>query len=458
MAGMRLTALRGLSTRLAASAFARRASVMMLGTTIGQAAGVALAPVLTRLYTAEQFGFLSVYTAALAILGVTAALGLDLAIPLAASDFELANLIAAAGAAVVLSSGVTGLLIWSLPARTLADIWLGPLVASRYLLPLGLLCVGSYYVMVAAATRMDKFAAIARTRVSQGLGGPLSQIGLGLLGCGEPGLAIGFIIGQSSGVFLLLSRVVRDRPGQRAAMSWRGMRAVIGRYRHFPLFASWTRVVEMAGSGPILYLLFSAFYSGDIVGFMFLGERVIARPLLMVSSSLLQVFAGEAGRAARDDPAALGRRYWQVVLGQSLFAMSWILPVNLIAAWAVPLLFGAPWLAAVPYLHALSLAYFALTVVHPVSTTLQMLNQQKLAAAWQSLRLILVIAATVLSARRGLPAVTALWVCSAVQAIACLGMLATMAVCIRRRAISTPDAPDHEVPSVRGQIIRQTGS
>lgn len=449
---MRLTALRGIPTRLAASAFARNASVMMLGTTLGQAASVVLAPVLTRLYTAEQFGFLSVYTAALAILGVTAALGLDLAIPLAASDFELANLTAAAGAAVALTSGVTGLLIWSPPVRTLAEIWLGPLNAYRYLLPLGLLCIGCYYVMVAAATRLDKFAEIARTRVTQGLGGPLSQIGLGLLGGGEQGLAIGFIVGQSSGVFLLLSRVVCGRPDPRAALSWRGMRAVIGRYSHFPLFASWTRVIEMAGSGPVLYLLFSAYYSGEIVGFMFLGERVIARPLLMVSSSLLQVFAGEAGRAARDDPAALGRRFRQVVMGQFLFALAWILPVNLLAVWAVPLLFGAPWLAAVPYLHALSLAYVALTVVHPVSTTLQMLNRQKLAAAWQSLRLILLVAATVMCAHRGLPAVSALWVCSTVQAIACLAMLATMAICIHWRAISTP------APSVRGQIIRQARS
>ena len=75
-----------------------------------------------------------------------------------------------------------------------------------------------------------------------------------------------------------------------------GMHTVVAHYRHFPLFASWTRIFDMAGSGTVLYILFATYYSSEIVGYMFLAERVIARPLLMVSSSLLQVFSGEAGR------------------------------------------------------------------------------------------------------------------------------------------------------------------
>jgi len=419
---------------------------MLFGTSIGQAASLAFAPVLTRIFTAGEFGYLSVYAAVLAILGVTAALGLDLAIPMAASAFEFANLIAAAGVAVVLTSAVTGLIMWGLPGQVLDTMLLGPLTSHRALLPIGLACIGAYYVLVAAASFAGRFADIARTRVTQGFGGPLSQIGLGLLGFGGPGLAVGFVIGQSSGTSLLLSRVVLRQPDLRAAISWRGMRACVVRYINFPLFASWTRVIEMAGSGTVLYLLFSAYYSGEIVGFMFLGERVIARPLLMVSSSLLQVFAGEAGRTARDDPAALGRRFWQVVPAQLLFALAWILPVNLLADRAVPLLFGAPWVAAVPYLHALSLAYLSLTVLHPVSTTLQILHRQILAAAWQVARLAALIGAAALSWHAGLTAEAALWICSGVQAVACAGMLTTMAICIHRRA-ATPRAMPPPLPA-----------
>jgi O-antigen/teichoic acid export membrane protein len=412
---------------------------MLIGTTLGQAASVALAPVLTRIYGAEEFGYLSVYTAVLAILGVTAALGLDLAIPLAATEFELANLTSAGMLAVFATSGCLGLAMWLLPASVLAALWLAPLDVHRYLLPLGLACVGSYYVMVAAATCAGRFADIARTRITQGIGGPVSQIAFGLLGFGEAGLAVGFVFGQTSGVLLLLSRVFLRQPDLRRAISGAGMRTVVARYRHFPLFASWTRVFDMAGSGTVLYILFATYYSSEIVGYMFLAERVIARPLLMVSSSLLQVFSGEAGRNARNDPGALARRFWQVVPGQLLFALAWIVPVNLLANVAVAPLFGTAWVAAIPCLHALSLSYLALAVLHPVSTTLQLLHRQKLAAAWQILRVVMLVGATVAAQRYGLSAVSALWVCSVIQAVACSGMLATMAVCIHRMTLVHTD-------------------
>ncbi len=66
-----------------------------------------------------------------------------------------------------------------------------------------------------------------------------------------------------------------------------------------------------------------------------------------------------------------------------------------------------------------------------------MLNRQMLAAAWQIARLVLLVGAAILSWRLGLAAVDALWICSAAQAVACAGMLATMAICIQRRAVAS---------------------
>jgi hypothetical protein len=93
-------------------------------------------------------------------------------------------------------------------------------------------------------------------------------------------------------------------------------------YVRFPLFASWARVLDMAGGGSVLFLVFSACYSPEIAGYMFLTERVIARPLLIVSTSLLQVFPGEAGQAVLQDPARLRQRFWQDLPRQ--FRWRWV--------------------------------------------------------------------------------------------------------------------------------------
>jgi len=58
--------------------FAANVAFMVTGTALGQAASIVLAPVLTRLYSPDQFGYLSVYTAALMIFSVVAVLGFAL--------------------------------------------------------------------------------------------------------------------------------------------------------------------------------------------------------------------------------------------------------------------------------------------------------------------------------------------------------------------------------------------
>jgi len=228
--------------------------------------------------------------------------------------------------------------------------------------------------------------------------------------------------------------VVLRRASLLREISWSGMAAAARRYAHFPLFASWARLLDMAGGGTILFVLFTACYSSKIAGFMFLSDRVIGRPLLVLSTSFLQVFTGEAGRAINDNPALLRQRFYQVVPLQFVFAACWIALANAVAGWVFPPLFGAQWADAIPYLRALSLSYLALTVLHPVSTTLQMVEWQVEAAIWQIARLILVVASVLLAWRSGASAVSALWLSSIAQTISVLAVFALMIVSIERIA------------------------
>jgi O-antigen/teichoic acid export membrane protein len=425
--------IRAFRQHAARRSFAWNVSVMLAGTIVGQGISILLSPILTRVFTPSEFGYLSVYSSVLFIVCVVASLGLELAIPIASCELEAANLLALCGISLVATTVLVTFAIYALPPDLLASLWIGDLASYRYLLPIGFACLGSYYIMVAIATRAAAFQDIARTRISQGLSGPLSQLVLGLLHFGTPGLAIGFVIGQSSGTLLLYWRVV-VRLRAFSGVSWHGIVAAVRRYIHFPLFASWARMLDMAGSGTVLFVLFSTCYSSDIAGFMFLSDRVISRPLLVVSTSLLQVFVGEAGHSLNHDPAALRRRFYQVMPRQFLLSLGWILLANLIAARAFPLLFGEQWAAAIPYLHAGSAAYLGLAVLHPVSTMLQMLERQVAAAVWQVFRVVLVIGGFMIGWRSGLPAVTTLWICSILQLFSILVVLGMITWSIERLA------------------------
>ena len=74
--------------------FARNVLIMFTGTVLGQLASLLLSPVLTRIYSPELFGILGFFTSFIGIIGVISALRYNIALPLAGSKEDAANLLA----------------------------------------------------------------------------------------------------------------------------------------------------------------------------------------------------------------------------------------------------------------------------------------------------------------------------------------------------------------------------
>jgi O-antigen/teichoic acid export membrane protein len=432
-----LAALRWLSAALGRRPFLKNVSIMLTGAAGGQAMSVALAPVLTRLYSPQQFGVLSVYTAILAIFVVLGSLRYELTLPLASGDDDAVNLMAVCGCVLLATTCALSAVAFALPQAAIQALWPTPIDFDRIdlyraLLVTGFFCLGGYYIALYMATRHGAFRAIAQTRISQGMVGPLTQIGLGTTSLGAPGLVIGSILGQSAGTFGLLWKVGKGQRLRLRGISLAKMRALAWRYRHFPLIASWAALIDAAGGNQLLFLLVSWEYSARIAGFIFLAERVVARPLALVATSILQVFVGEAGRTVSSDPAKLRARFYQVTSRQFMLSAAWIALANVGAIAFFPAVFGREWADAVVYLQAMSIGYLAQLVVMPVFHTLQLLEKQTLAAAWQLGRLILILGVFTASIHFGLRAPWAIFCYSVAQALSSATLFALMALAIRR--------------------------
>jgi len=88
---------------------------------------------------------------------------------------------------------------------------------------------------------------------------------------------------------------------------------------------------------------------------------------------------------------------------------------------------------------ALSGGYLALSTLHPVSHTLQLLQRQVAAASLQGVRLVLLSAGMILSWRAGMSAVQALWVASAIQMLTCATILTVMGRAIRKVQVAATE-------------------
>lgn len=429
---------RRLRQALESRPFLRNVSIMLSGSAGGQMISILLSPLLTRLYTPQDFGILSVYSAALTIGVVIASLRYELALPLVRREEEALNLMAVCLCVLLLTTGGLCLTLFALPAAWIHQVWPVPVGNGGAGLYLGLLiggyfCLGAYYIALQLATRAGAFPAIAKTRLAQGAVGPTSQIGLALAGLGTPGLLLGNIAGQSAGTFGLFAKMV---PGLRAlwrVLSWRAMAAQARRYIRFPLISSWAALIDAAGSSQLLYLLVTLAFDPRIAGLLFLVERVIARPLTIVGTSILQVYIGEAGQIAASDPARLRRRFYQVVGRQFLLALGWVVLANIAGALTFKTVFGAQWEEGVLYLQAMSLGYLAQAVVQPVFHTLQILEKQGLAAGWQIGRLCFTVAIFLGGVQAGLSAPWVIALYGVAQALCCGILLLLMIGAIGRR-------------------------
>lgn len=415
-----------LREKITQGGFIRNVLMMMVGTAIGQLGAVLASPILTRLYTPEEFGILGAFTAALGIITVIATLRYEMALPLVRDDKDATNLLLLCAIALFGMTAllIVGLLIFTPHHFTWAS--LGILEPFRWLLPIGFFCVGAYQLMVYLATRQHDFKAIAQTKIYQGGVGPLTQIGMGIGQFGSIGLILGFIIGQSMGISQLVWRLVIKKHRQLRDATWDGIKLMARRYIRFPLVSSWSALINVLGSQVLLAVAMPILYSSTVAGYIYLTDRVIVRPLIMVSTSILQVYVGEASKNLMTDPGAVRRRFLQLTMTQIGIVSVWILLMNLAAPYIFPIAFGAEWAAAVPYLCVLSIALLPQLVAHALIHTLQMLERQGLSAAWETGRLLVVGGALIISAKLGFSALHALLAYSICQAGAQIVLLLLM--------------------------------
>jgi len=364
--------------KLGHGSFGHHVLVMLTGTVMGQLISVLLSPVLTRLYTPAEFGTLGSITSIVTILSVVAILRLELALPLAHERKDAANLLALCGVALVLTALVTTLVLALMPFWPALAALFHDIMPYRWFIPLGMFAVGAYQIMVFLATREHEFKVLARTKLYQGLAGPFSQIGFGLLGAGPIGLITGYIIGQSVGVGSLFTRLVHRAGFLADGLSWAGMREMLRRYRHFPLISSPTALLSMLASSSSVMVIVSVLFSPTVAGYMFLTDRIVARPLLMLTTSIMQVYSGDISRNLRENPAIVRRRFLGISATMFGIVAFWLTVVNLLAPLCFGAVFGAAWAPVIPFLQALSVGYLLQFTLHGLGHTLQLLERQGL--------------------------------------------------------------------------------
>lgn len=351
------------------------------GAAASQLIVAASAPILTRLYSPEEFGLLAVFSALLALLTIIASLRYYVAIPLPRSDGSAANVVALSFGVLVLFVVIVGALSFVFGQQIGALTHAPQLLPYLWLLPIGVALAGTYQIYMYWAMRHGDFGTIARTKVQQSSGMALTQVGLGAVGAGPIGLIIGQIVGQAAGLFRLALNAHR---GYRSAFRRVRIARILQRarrYKDFPLFLSWAGLMNKAGS-QLPLILFSAIFSPAMAGLYLLAYRLTSRPSGLVSQSIRQVlFSGAAiaRREGRLEPLVSRAFRGLLQIGFAPFLM-----LAVIAPELFMLVFGPEWEESGTFVQLMTPWLLASFVVSPLTTLTVVMERQRFGLIFQA--------------------------------------------------------------------------
>ncbi|MHB0856571.1 MAG: lipopolysaccharide biosynthesis protein [Anaerolineae bacterium] len=348
---------------------------LVSGTTIAQALGVLVTPLLTRLYAPEAFGALALFTAITSIIGVVACLRYELAIMLPESDEEAANLLAVSLLAVVAITALTVPIVTlgrPLLLRLLNAPQVGPYL---WLVPPVVFFGGVFSALNYWNSRTKHFGRLSVVRVVSSASTHVAKLGAGFAGYATTGTLIGAtLLGSAISTGMLARRILREDGGLfRGATRWLQMAEGIGRYRKFPLIDTWSALLNTV-SWQLPALMLSYFFSVTVVGHYALGLRVLQLPMSLIGGAIGQVFFQRAAQANAE------RQLGEIVEStlRRLFAIGLfpVLTLAIAGRSVFSFVFGPNWAEAGVYSQILAPWILFWFISSPLSTVYSVLERQ----------------------------------------------------------------------------------
>lgn len=366
--------------------FVRRVIVLIGGTAIGQLVAICSLPILTRLYTPEDFSILAVYVSFLTILAAISGLCLEYAIPLPKSNKVAASLCILAISSVLIFTILIAFFIYIFPGivNSIINKNVQPFI---WLIPLGILFLGIYNTLQYWAIRSKKFGLISKTKITQSLGGTGIKLTAGLFFSGSAfGLVFGQLIAQSAGFLSFASALRKNDWNIFKKIRTKHFKFALRRYEKFPKYST-IEVFANAGSIQIPVIIIASYTLSAEAGYLMLAMQLLSTPMGMISGAVSQVYLSEgADKYHKGELSAFTRK---TIYGLAKIA---IVPSVLIAAFAPNLIayfLGENWSRTGVLISWMIPWFFMQFVTSPVSTSLYITDNQKIAFYLQIVGMLL---------------------------------------------------------------------
>jgi len=361
------------------SEFSRNILTLMTGTTIAQAIPIAISPILTRIYTPEEFGIFALFLAIYSVLSSLSTGKYESAIILPKKDsdaFHIASLALIINTIVSLLTFIlisifhNEILVWI--SNDKLEIWI-------YFIPVFVFFTGIYNILNSLNLRLEKYRTMSKVQVIRSLTTGSTQLILGFLKVGSSGLIFGQIMSLFVGNYALYKSTKEKINNYKFSIV--KVKLLSKKYIKFPKYSLPANFISSSNQ-EIFSIVLSILYSTTILGYYHLVKRILALPTKIIGGAIRQVFLREAAKkkniANKADIVFL--KFLQKIIIVSL-------PIYIILFFVVEdlfvIVFGDNWKEAGEYAKVLLPLFFTSFVVSPLSGIDNIFDKNQIGFLWQ---------------------------------------------------------------------------
>ena len=360
----------------------------MTGTTIAQAIPIAITPILTRLYTPEDFGILALFIAITSILGSVANGRYELAIMLPKKDEDAIN-VAALGLLIALVFAIV-LLISAIFLNTQITNLLGneQIGFWIYFVPFVVLMTGLFNSLNYLNTRKKLYKDIAKANVYKATASASAQSGLGFIKSGVTGLITGQILSQVVENYRLAQNTQQNYDFSQVKKT--EIKRLAKRYIDFPKFSMCATLANSLAYN-LTNILISIYYTVATLGFYSLAQRVLGMPATLIGSSIGQVYFQEAVKEKQETGKVVNTFN---KTSKKLFILSVVIftPLYFILPTIVGVVLGTEWRIVGEY-GQIILPFVAMQLISStLSINISLFEKQVIGLIWQLILLVTSVA------------------------------------------------------------------
>lgn len=360
--------------------FLKNVVTLMTGTLIGQLLIIMTLPLITRIYTPEQFGVYSNLVAIISIFGVVTTLRYDIAMAITEKKEERNNLLFLS---LILNITISTFILIII---SILSIFFNvfSLVEVIYIF-VSVFILGLVQILTSYNSSLGNFKKISFTKFSQSLVQVLVQL-IGVLTKNNIiFLFLGYLLGRSNGLFILYN--ASKKSVERKDFSRSKALNLFKKYKTYPIYGLPSSLLNAFSSNIIVILtlfIFGGYYAG-LYGFII---RMTSAPLQLISKS----YNNALFKLAHENNIG---KFKKIYILTSIFIFSFFLIIIFIYSNVeinlFQIFFGERWKGVDEiFMPLLILTAFQYSII-PVTELLTILNKQKIRLLWDTIKIILTV-------------------------------------------------------------------